>query len=124
MNRIISIYDRLFFRFILLMSKKKNDYDYGMTLVLFTYSTALFVLPLLFLSMRSFHFTAGVMLWSFAGGYTLIWISNYVMTKERHKLISDRYYSEATGMKKYSILLMTLVGMVFSISVTLVVLRR
>jgi len=45
-----------FFRFLLLMSKdSKPNYNYGMVLLLFTYSIILFTLPIFFLLMWYFN---------------------------------------------------------------------
>lgn len=124
MEKIISIYDKTFFRFLLLMSRKKNDYNYGMTLVIFTYSIALFILPLIALITNLLNVRSKTFFWTEVGSFILIWISNYLMTKERHKLIYEQYFNEMGAMKKYSILLMTLIGMIFFICFTSIVLRN
>ena len=101
-----------FFRFLLLLSRRKNDYNYGMALVIFTYTISLFIMPIVIILMKLIVVTPPIFFWGPISIYCIIWILNYVLTRKKHRLIYSQFY-DANKHKKYSVLLITLAGMLY-----------
>lgn len=100
-----------FFRFLLLMSRDcKPNYNYGMVLVLFTYSIILFILPVFFLLMWYFNqFIELGFLYSIS---LFIWLFNFILTVKKHKEVYF-YFINRKKINKYSALSIVLLGKIF-----------
>jgi hypothetical protein len=123
-QKITSMYYDTFSRFLLLLERRKNDYNYGMAVVLFTYTIALFFLPIIITLLRLIHLPRFVFFEWVIVSFILLWILNFLLTRKRHKALYAEKFDEMRGQRKYSVLLVTLLGMVCFIGYCILILRK
>lgn len=117
-------YYAIFSRFLYLMERSRNNYNYGMAVTLFTFTIALFVLPVVSTLLSLLGVPPRIFFWTVLVSFIFIWILNYVSTIARHKALYGKYLDKNERKKKYSVLLITLIGMVWFVGYNIIILRR